>query len=203
MMKKFSFKVKHIPNYISVFRILLVPVYVLFFLGVLGKDWKIDHLTAAGIVFLIAGFSDAVDGFLARRNNWITNVGKLLDPFADKLLEVAVTLCLAFRFGGPFSILAAIVITKEFVMMVGAYLIMSKSNIFVSAVWCGKVATIVWYILICTVHFFTDVTEWAALCYTLCIVLILVMIMAFVIYVFNYANQIQITKDAIMKKTKS
>ena len=201
-MKFLKFNVKNIPNYISLFRIILVPIYVLFFFGIITDPFEFGHLPTAGIVFILAGFSDALDGYLARKNNWITNVGKLLDPFADKLLEVTVIVCLAIEFGGPFTILAAIIITKEIVMIVGAYLIMSRSNVYVSAVWCGKLATIVWYALICVVHFYQDVARFDLICNTLCIVLILVMLMAFVMYVLNYASQIQATKEAIMHNKK-
>ncbi len=201
-MKTLRFRTSHIPNYISLFRIVLVPIYGFLFFGAFKTPEGVDNLSAAGFVFILAGISDAIDGYLARKNNWITDVGKLLDPLADKLLEVVVTVCLAIRFGGPFQILSTIIITKEIVMIVGAYLIMSKSHVYVSSVWCGKLATIVWYVLICVVHFFQDVARIDALCNGLCIILILVMIMAFVMYVFNYASQIQSTKDAIIKEKK-
>jgi len=200
-MNLLRFKKENIPNFISLFRIVLVPVYILLFFGVIGLHSEINSLAAAGVVFILAGISDAVDGYLARRNHWITNIGKLLDPLADKLLEVAVVICLAVEFGGPFRTLATIIIVKEIVMIVGAYLIMSKSQVYVSAVWCGKLATIVWYLLICVVHFFP--TEDMILSDILCTVLILVMIMAFVMYVFNYASQIQTTKDAIIQNKKN
>lgn len=203
-MKLYHFKVSQIPNYISVFRILLVPVYVLLFFGVLGGNCFEQPFLAAGLVFLLAGVSDALDGYLARRNHWISDIGKLLDPLADKLLEAAVSICIAIEFKGPFVILSAIVISKEIIMIVGAYLLMSKSNVYVSAVWCGKLATVVWYLLICMLHFFPETAKGASiLADTLCIVLILVMIMAFVFYVFNYASQIQTTKEAIVQKKKN
>ena len=203
-MKEYRFSKNQIPNYISVFRILLIPVYVLTFFGVLGKNLPLGPLQIAGIVFLIAGFSDALDGFLARHNGWITDIGKLLDPFADKLLEVTVAVCIAIRFRGPFVILAAIIITKEIIMIVGAYLILSKVKFFVSAVWCGKIATLVWYLLICLVHFFPVVDpEQILISNILCIILILVMVMAFVIYVLNYANHIQNTKNQIIRKKQT
>lgn len=198
-MKQKTFNAKNIPNIISVFRIILVPVYVLIFFGIIPSP--VDKMYMAGILFLLAGFSDALDGFLARRNQWITDIGKLLDPFADKLLEVAVVVCIAIRFRGPFVILAAIIITKEILMVVGAYLILSKSSYYVSAVWCGKLATLVWYLLICVVHFFPNFILGDMLFVNcLCILLILLMIMAFVIYVFNYATQIQSTKEVLIHK---
>lgn len=202
-MNVFRFKTQNIPNYISLFRILLIPVYALLFFGVISP-LSIHPMVAAGIVFILAGLSDALDGYLARKNHWITDVGKLLDPLADKLMELVVSVCLAIRFSGPFAILAAIIVVKEIVMIVGAYLIMSKSKVYVSSVWCGKLATIVWYILLCVVHFFpTETGKNLFLCYLLCIVLILVMLMAFVMYVFNYASQIQTTKDAILHDKKN
>ena len=208
-MIKTIFKKEQIPNIISVFRILLVPLYVLLFFRIFPIEAD-QALIAAGIVFILAGVSDLADGYLARRFGWITDIGKLLDPLADKCLETAVAVCLAIRFGGPFIILCAFVITKEIAMIIGAYLIMSKSRVYVSAVWCGKAATLVWYALILLVHFFPRVAEGdALLCYILCIVLILVMLMAFLIYVFNDAAQIETTKDVSMqnnqnkKKTKS
>ena len=90
-MKQNGFSKKQIPNYISLFRIILIPVYALCFFGILGKGGPLGALPLAGIIFLVAGFSDALDGFLARHNGWITDIGKLLDPLADKLLEVTVT----------------------------------------------------------------------------------------------------------------
>ena len=69
---------KNIPNILSIIRICLVGVFVaLFFTG---------NEIAALIVFLTAGATDVIDGYLARKNNWITNLGKILDPVADKLI---------------------------------------------------------------------------------------------------------------------
>lgn len=198
-MKRSVFQLNQIPNLISLFRIFLIPIYVLLFFCEI-PFFSLEPLVAAGIVFILAGISDAIDGFLARRNNWITNVGKLLDPLADKLLEVVVSICLAIKFGGPFTILSAIIAFKEIVMIVSAYLIMSKSKVYVSSAWCGKLATIVWYALLCVVHFFSAGELNLLLSYALCIVLILVMNLSFVIYAFNYATQIQSTKDAIFTR---
>ena len=199
-----GFKKEQIPNIITIFRIVLIPVYVMSFFGVFSKGNGSIALVQAGLVFVLAGISDALDGFLARHNHWVTDIGKLLDPFADKLLELAVTLCLAIHFKGPFVILAAIIITKEILMIIGAYLIMMKNRFYVSAGWCGKLATIVWYVLICCVHFLPESENYGILFFNiLCIILILVMLMAFVLYVFNYAAQIESAKEAIINKKKN
>ena len=73
---KEKMKLKNIPNILSVIRIGLVFVFIALFFG-------LDQPYAALLVFLLAGATDVVDGYLARRNNWISNLGKILDPFAD------------------------------------------------------------------------------------------------------------------------
>ena len=88
------FHAKQIPNCISAFRILLIPLYVLLFFEAIRIP-SAKPLASAGFVFILAGISDALDGFLARHYHWITDIGKLLDPLADKLLEVVVSICLA------------------------------------------------------------------------------------------------------------
>lgn len=203
-MSSLRFKKEHIPNIITVIRIILIPVYVLSFFGVISIVESSTSLVTAGMIFVLAGLSDALDGFLARRNHWVTDIGKLLDPFADKLLEVVVTICLAYKFKGPFLILSAIIITKEILMIIGAYLIMKKSQFYVSAGWCGKLATVVWYVLILAVHFIPVVNDGNVLFFdALCIVLILVMLMAFFLYVLKYAQQIESTKEAIIKDKRN
>ena len=69
---------KYIPNLLSVLRILLVPLFAILFLYEYPK-----YISAAIAVFILAGITDVVDGFLARKFCWITNIGKVLDPFAD------------------------------------------------------------------------------------------------------------------------
>lgn len=195
-----SFKKENIPNFISVFRILLVPVYILLFFDAFGKGDLGFAMFSSGITFIVAGVSDALDGFLARRNHWVSDVGKLLDPLADKLMELAVAVSLAVRFGEAFVFLAVIVIAKEIVMIVGAYLMMSKSQFVVFSVWYGKLATLIWYVLICMMHFFPAFRQNTVLCNAVCIVLILMMIMAFMMYLLNYSSEILNTKAVIIQE---
>ena len=79
-----------VPNAMSVFRILVIPVFVCFALA--------DHIPGALIALGLSGLSDALDGFVARKFNQITELGKMLDPFADKLTQGAVAICIAVRY---------------------------------------------------------------------------------------------------------
>lgn len=128
---------KQIPNILTVFRIVLVPVMVMSFFGA-GSDGRMDAL----IIFMIAGVTDVVDGILARRFNWITKFGTVMDPLADKLMQSAAFICLAIVGDLPLWALA-IFLGKEILMVYGgivAYFrhekMVVKANVF------GKAATV-------------------------------------------------------------
>jgi cardiolipin synthase len=103
----------YLPNVITVLRLFLVPVIV----------WMIvaDQLLAAFVVFLFAGLTDAVDGFLARRFNWQTELGAYLDPVADKALLVSVYATLGF-FGHLPAWLVILVISRD-LLIIGAVML--------------------------------------------------------------------------------
>jgi cardiolipin synthase len=103
----------YLPNIITVFRLFLVPVII----------WLIvaNELFGAFLVFLAAGLTDALDGFLARRFRWRTELGAYLDPIADKALLMSVYATLGF-FGHLRAWLVIIVITRD-VLIIGAVLL--------------------------------------------------------------------------------
>lgn len=90
-----------IPNFITLFRIILVPV--VFWLLVSG------HAGVAFVIFLVAGISDAVDGYLAKRFHWESELGAYLDPLADKLLIVSIFIALGFKGALPSWLVIAVV----------------------------------------------------------------------------------------------
>lgn len=127
-----------VPNFLSVIRIVIVPFFAYFFIK--GKTYE------AIVLLVLSGISDCLDGFIARKFNQITEIGKILDPFADKITQVTVALCLAIRFPAicPFLILFLV---KELAMLVcGIYLIGHKKRKPGASLWFGKVATVMFYI---------------------------------------------------------
>ena len=102
---------KYIPNLLSVLRILLVPIFAVLFL----YDYP-EHIGAAIAVFVFAGVTDVVDGFLARRFRWITDIGKVLDPFADKLMQCMVLFCTFYKGLVPLWLLAFVVLKELFLI---------------------------------------------------------------------------------------
>lgn len=102
-----------IPNLISTLRILLVPPVVW---SMLDQRWSL-----ALPLFLIAGLSDGLDGFLARRYHWTSRLGAILDPIGDKLLMVSSYLVLGWQGVLPYW-LVAVVILRDVVIMIGTVL---------------------------------------------------------------------------------
>ncbi len=109
----------NVPNTITIIRILLVPALICFLLQ--------QAFTAAIAVFLVAGVSDALDGFLARRLGQMTRLGALLDPLADKLLVISSVFILAWLGHLPLW-LAVTIITRDLLILAAAALTLTKSN---------------------------------------------------------------------------
>ena len=123
---------KDIPNVLSVIRILLVPVFVYLFLT--------DKVTAAVVVFIISGITDILDGYIARKYNFISNLGKILDPFADKLMQFSAFVCLYISHLVPLW-MPVVYFVKEIATLIGAILVFKKGNVVVKSHVFGKLAT--------------------------------------------------------------
>ena len=129
---------KHIPNILTVLRFLLIPFIVYYII--------IDEYWLAFVFLTISGLTDVLDGFIARKFNFITNFGKLIDPVADKTTQIAVLLTLAFKNIIPFWIIIVVAV-KEATMIAGASFLYGKELV-VSSKWFGKLATVLFYIAI-------------------------------------------------------
>ena len=127
----------NLPNKITMFRLVLIPYFILFMLcPVLGGA---DKYVAAAI-FITASITDFIDGQLARRMNLVTNLGKFMDPLADKLLVCSALICLC---GKKIPVvIVIIIISREFIIS-GFRLIASDKGVVIAAGWWGKVKTAV------------------------------------------------------------
>ena len=121
----------NLPNSITLLRILLIPVFVWLF-----SESSPDQALTAGLVFAGAAFTDFLDGYLARKSGQITNLGKLLDPVADKLL-VASGLILLVQFQRVAVWLAIVMIAREMIVT-GARAVAAKDGFVVPADSLGK-----------------------------------------------------------------
>lgn len=137
---------KTIPNLLSLIRILLIPVFaVLFYNG---------HNVAAVIVLAVSGFSDLIDGKIARKFNQISNLGKMLDPIADKLTVFAIAIILFLKFWGAenevlhsFAWVFLLFIGKDLLMLVvGGFMIAMGMRPCAAEIF-GKLATVFFYVV--------------------------------------------------------
>lgn len=137
--KKPTDRILTVPNALSVLRILIVPVFAVLYLR--------GHVAGAAAALVASGVTDMLDGLIARRFNQITELGKMLDPFADKLTQGMVALCIAIRFPAIRPLLLLFIL-KELLMLGCALVLLKKHKRPCAAKWYGKVATVMFYISI-------------------------------------------------------
>ncbi len=129
----------NLPNILTLLRLLLVPLYVIVFKLEVGS-----HVLSA-LIFLLASATDVLDGYLARRLNMSTRVGQLLDPLADKCMQLAVILTLFSAELVPGWFLG-ILVAKEIIMIIGGVFLYSKKT-YVKANLVGKLNTVVLFLV--------------------------------------------------------
>ena len=130
-----------IPNIISFFRILLIPLFaVLYFREELNNNYFWGF-----VIVLISGISDVVDGLIARKFNMVSDLGKVLDPIADKLTQAVVLLCLTIK---HMIILPTFIVLfiKELLTLFAAIHILSNGTKPISSRWFGKLSTVVIFV---------------------------------------------------------
>ncbi|NMB43678.1 MAG: CDP-diacylglycerol--glycerol-3-phosphate 3-phosphatidyltransferase [Clostridiales bacterium] len=125
----------NLPNKITLGRVLLIPVFLIFYLTSIPNGQYI-----AGAIFIIASLSDFVDGHLARKHNLVTNFGKFIDPLADKLLVVSALICFVEN-KQVAAWIVIIIIAREFIIS-GLRLVAVTSGIVIAASSWGKLKTV-------------------------------------------------------------
>lgn len=143
-----------IPNLLSFFRLVLIPVYMLIYLH--AEETK-DFITA-GVILSISCATDAVDGTIARKFNMITTFGKFLDPLADKLTQFALLLCLAIRYRILWPVVVLFVL-KELFQLFAGIITARHGYILKGALISGKVCTTVLFVSFVAMVIFNDLSE--------------------------------------------
>lgn len=128
----------NLPNYLSLARIVLVPLLVVILLTPIAEDYLgISSYALAIAIFLAASFTDILDGHLARRRNQVSNLGKLLDPIADKLLVSAALIVLVEKHLAP-AWTVVIILGREFIIT-GLRSMAASEGIIIQAQTSGKI----------------------------------------------------------------
>ncbi len=136
----------NLPNKLSLLRVFLVPLFMVFYLCNFGLGiWR---FVIAAVIYMAAGFTDFLDGSIARKYGLVTNLGKFLDPLADKFMVMTSLLCLCYMsasdvvYGACLVVAAAIVIFRELAITSMRLVAASTDGSVIAAAYLGKLKTV-------------------------------------------------------------
>ena len=141
MIKDWKKDILTIPNLLSLFRLVLIPVYVMIYLNATEPV----HYYIAGSILAVSCLTDMIDGKIARHFNMISTVGKILDPLADKATQFTLTICLAIRYP-VLWIMAVLIFVKEIFQLIAGIIVYRKGQMLKGALMSGKICTTVLFI---------------------------------------------------------
>lgn len=140
-MKHWKKEILTIPNLLSLFRLLLIPVYVMIYLRASAPV----HYYVAGGILALSCMTDLIDGKIARRFNMVSTVGKVLDPLADKATQFALIICLTVRYRVLWLIVGLFVLKESFQIIAGL-LTLRQGKMLTGALFTGKLCTVVLFV---------------------------------------------------------
>ena len=171
-----------IPNFLSLFRLLLIPVYVYLYLT---AETTTDYV-AAGSVLALSCLTDLVDGKIARKFNMISRLGIILDPVADKATQAALLLCLSLKYPVLYPVLWLLLIKESFQVIAGIVAFLN-GKMLPGALFIGKICTTVLFVSLIFMVLFPDIPD--AMVYTIALVDGCFLAASFVGYVFAYLGK--------------
>ncbi len=166
-------KIKHIPNLLSILRLIFVPLFIFLMLR--------EHTAAAVIVFILSGVTDVLDGYIARKNNCISNLGKLLDPLADKLMQFSAFICLSVSELIPLW-MPVMYFIKELATSIGALVVFKKGKRIVKSHVFGKIATVFVFAFVTVMIVFGEKIS-SGITAVLCVAMCLYFVFSCIMYV--------------------
>lgn len=198
-----------LPNILTVIRIMLIPLFVIIFLWANGNiELNLKHFNKqngyiiAAAIMILSGLTDMADGLIARKFNMITDLGKVIDPFADKLTQAAVVVCLIFRYCDIWILIAALfalIFIKEILMLIMGVMFLRKGQDLGGARWYGKLATIIFYfqvIVLIGAPVLSNLTAIVMFC-----IMIAATLLSFIMYMREY-YRLKMQRDAEEKTDK-
>lgn len=168
-----------IPNLLSLFRFILIPFYVYIYLNATEPR----HYIIAATILAVSCLTDLVDGKIARKFNMISNVGKVLDPLADKFTQIALIICLVSSHPELKALLALFVVKESF-QLVAMVLMLRKGKALDGALPAGKISTTVLFISLTLMVLMPNMKPRTA--FILTVICFVVMLVAFIEYIRAY-----------------
>ena len=183
---------KYVPNILTVLRFILIPFILHFLVN--------DEFILAIVFLTLSGITDILDGTIARKFNFITNFGKLIDPLADKITQLSILWMLVSKNIIPLWILV-IVLLKEATMVAGASFLYGKELV-VSSKWYGKAATVLFYLAIVLTMIFKDLQFQTSIHLLLYYVAVAMTIFSLVMYFREFYMQGYLKKESLKLNEK-
>lgn len=143
-----------IPNLMGYFRILMLPVFLILY----GRAETPGEYAVSFVLLALIFLSDALDGFVARKFNMVTNLGKILDPVADKLVQGTLALAVALRHSFMKVFFVVFLVKELYMGIMGLYLLKVKKSLN-GAQWYGKVCTAVVDVGVLTLLFLPNLAD--------------------------------------------
>lgn len=182
IIKDWKKEILTIPNLLSIFRIALIPVYLHIYLN---ADSPGDYTTAA-VILAVSCLTDMVDGKIARKFNMITNLGKVLDPIADKLTQFTLIICLSIRYPS-LQVVVIFFFLKELFQCVAGLFFMHKGKMLPGALMAGKVCTTVLFISLILLVLLPDMND--TLVDLIAVIDLGFLTVSFISYIFAYIGK--------------
>ena len=145
-----------IPNLLSLFRLLLIPVYMVIYL----QAQKPSDYVTAGVILALSCLTDMIDGKIARKFNMITTLGKFLDPLADKTTQFALLICLGIRYPVLWAVFSLFVL-KELFQLFAGIMVARRGYILKGALFSGKVCTTVLFTSLVIMVIFPELSKFS------------------------------------------
>lgn len=180
--KEWKRQIFTIPNLLSLFRLILIPIYVIIYIH---AEIDADYYLAGGIL-AVSCLTDMIDGKIARHFNMISTLGKILDPIADKATQFTLLVCLAIEYP-VLKLLAALFVVKEGFQLIAGGISWKKGKMLKGALLAGKICTTVLFLSLIVIVMFPKMSPNAV--YMISVVDIVFMIVAFVDYIIAYVRK--------------
>lgn len=179
IIKDWKKEILTIPNLLSLFRLVLIPVYIVIYLN--ARD-AVDYYVAAGIL-AVSCLTDLIDGQIARHFNMISTIGKILDPLADKATQFALIVCLSLQHPILLYLIGLFVIKESFQLIAGG-INLKKGKMLKGALITGKICTTVLFISLILLVMIPELSD--NVVNILVITDIMFMVISFADYLFTY-----------------
>jgi len=170
----------NLPNKLTLFRVILIPFFVLF---LLLDPSSMTYRLIAEAIFVVASLTDMLDGKIARKYNLVTNFGKFMDPLADKLLVCSALICLIAT-EQIFAWVVIIIVAREFIIS-GFRLIAAENGIVIAANIWGKLKTVSQMIMIIMLVANFDFVVWQVIAQVLIWISLALTVISLVVYVWQ------------------